>query len=225
MASEQLRRHPGHPPALLVRSAAYYASNNRSAGLCDLLDGATQTDFGDKHLQRFETPILQRLVGALEASHLELSIAAESAGQLTHLPRAAAATRLIAAFLANDVSAARHVGASLDGRSLSLPAALLASRLLLAQRYHIIRHVIAEQPGQVWAYTHFFSTHRGEAEWVAMIDADEFINPAGGTDLHGLLAPRWLRRSDDELGELRDVGPSRPARGPVHRGLHAARRR
>ncbi len=57
----------------------------------------------------------------------------------------------------------------------------------LSERYTIIRHKISAQPAQALAYRHFFQVHRFEAEWVAMIDGDEFINPVAGNDLQGLL--------------------------------------
>lgn len=51
----------------------------------------------------------------------------------------------------------------------------------LSKRYTIIRYSLLHQPAQSLTYWHFLQTHRFDAEWAALIDADEFINPESGS--------------------------------------------
>jgi hypothetical protein len=49
----------------------------------------------------------------------------------------------------------------------------------LAPRYNITHYRLSRQPAQKLAYLHFFEAHRFEAEWVALIDGDEYLVPEG----------------------------------------------
>ena len=61
----------------------------------------------------------------------------------------------------------------------------------LAPRFNITHYHLARQPAQKLAYQHFFEAHRFEAEWVALIDGDEYFVPEGES-----LLP-YLDRSPD----------------------------
>jgi Glycosyl transferase family 2 len=119
----------------------------------------------------------------------------------------------------------------------------------LSSRYNITCYPISHQPAQTLAYRHFFEAHRFDAEWVAMIDGDEFINPRGGslsayldrspdcaaiainwmvfgssgflTKPNGLCIESFVKRApDDHIANAHIKGIVRPQRLIRHQGPH-----
>ncbi len=82
----------------------------------------------------------------------------------------------LAEWLAHHANLGVEVFYIYNNQSTDDTARILAS---LSETFNITVHDLPRQPAQKIAYDHFFDAHRFAAEWVALIDGDEFIVPDG----------------------------------------------